>query len=118
MTAMVLGTVLALGALAFVLYPLFREPLLGGPMSDTGVAPPRMREAVPSAVDALREIEFDHATGKLSEPDYAELRATYTERAVRAMRVAEGVTATCASCGPRPEIDAAYCSECGGGVVR
>jgi hypothetical protein len=85
------------------------------------------------AIVALREIEFDRATGKLSDTDYAELKARYTARALAAMR-ARGesgadaapedlVEATvlayrarlksCARCGPRPEPDAVYCSSCG-----
>ena len=35
---------------------------------------------------ALREIEFDRETGKLSDADYSELKARYTEAAVLAMR--------------------------------
>lgn len=108
---MALGTVLALLALAFVLYPLFREPLLGPPARirpATGTG-----ETMATAVDALREIEFDHATGKLSERDYAELRTAYTARAVQAMRVGDAASRACTTCGPRPEPDAVFCSECG-----
>ena len=47
-----------------------------------GVAP----VADEDAVVALREIEFDRATGKLSDTDYAELKSRYTERALAAMR--------------------------------
>ena len=82
------------------------------------------------AVAALREIEFDRVTGKLSDSDYDELRARYTERALDAMRRGEAsalpddvVEAAvlayrarlkqCARCGPRPEPDAMYCSNCG-----
>jgi hypothetical protein len=81
------------------------------------------------AVVALREIEFDRATGKLSDNDYDELKARYTERALAAMRIGvagapdDPVEAavlayrarlrSCARCGPRPEPDAAYCSNCG-----
>jgi hypothetical protein len=109
MTAMLMGTALALVTLAFVLYPLFREPLALGPIRLRGVAHNRTN----SAVDALREIEFDHATGKLSEHDYAELKATYTQRAITAMRGAEGAVVVCDVCGLRPELDALFCSECG-----
>lgn len=35
---------------------------------------------------ALKEIEMDHAMGKLSEDDYGEIRARYRERAVRVLR--------------------------------
>lgn len=112
MTAMIVGTLLAILALCFVLYPLFREPLgmrAATPVLATGFG-------VTTAVDALREIEFDHATGKLSDTDYAELKSSYTLSAVAAMRdgdVAHASDVICLRCGPRPEQDAIYCSECG-----
>lgn len=114
MTAMLVGTALAIIALLFVLYPLFSAPL------GLGAAPSLARSdvGVATAVDALREIEFDHVTGKISDTDYAELKSSYTQSAVAAMR--DGVasapaetTLVCERCGPRPEADAAYCSECG-----
>jgi len=126
MLALVVGTLLAIGALSFVLFPLF-----------AGATPVR-RRALPTpsegasaaeqeAVVALREIEFDRVTGKLSDADYEELKARYTARALTAMR-SRDVTAdpieaavleykarirSCARCGPRPEPDAIYCSNCG-----
>lgn len=106
MIAMLVGTSLALMALAFVLYPLFREPLGAAPAARNTEQP-----HTPTAVDALREIEFDHATGKLSDRDYSELRTTYTERALAAMRSAR--MPSCVTCGPRTEEDARFCSDCG-----
>jgi hypothetical protein len=126
--ALVLGTVLAVGALAFVLYPVF----FGVTRQSVFVAPARLNEG-DSAVMALREIEFDRATGKLSETDYAELKARYTREAITAMRrevagppgapsddeVEAAVRAyrashlACDVHGPRPEADAAFCSDCG-----
>ena len=137
MAALVIGTLLALGALAFVLYPVFFG-------SDAVRATPsgsaRAREVdeadESSAVAALRELEFDRATGKLSDADYADLKARYTRSAVAAMRrgteapdepttrptddeVEAAVRAHrqrlagCPTCGPRPESDAVYCSNCG-----
>ena len=112
MSAMIVGTALAILVLCFVLYPLFREPL--------GIkSTPRVVSAgtgVTTAVDALREVEFDHVTGKLSDTDYAELKSSYTQSAVAAMRAGEPAAVSevvCARCGPRPERDAVYCSECG-----
>lgn len=35
---------------------------------------------------ALKELELDHAMGKVSEDDYTEIRARYRERAVRILR--------------------------------
>ncbi len=125
--ALVVGTLLAVGALAFVLYPVFFAP------------PPRRHFSAPEplggddAVTALREIEFDRATGKLSDVDYAELKRRYTQEAIIAMR-REGQTVAgasnddeieaairafragqpvCPTCGPRPEPDADFCSNCG-----
>ncbi|MDB4879985.1 MAG: hypothetical protein JWL60_1431 [Gemmatimonadetes bacterium] len=129
MLPLVVGTVLAVGALAYVLFPLF-----GGAVSTPRRAlPTRAADAAvleQEAVVALREIEFDRATGKLSDSDYAELKTRYTERALSAMRTlpsadepgdaAEAAVLawrarirSCATCGPRPEPDAIYCSSCG-----
>lgn len=123
--ALVLGTVLGVGAIAFVLYPLFftvRER----PVRPVAPAP---KGGADSAIRALREIEFDRATGKLSDADYAELRKTYGARALAEMRGADAKSPAdpiearvrayreshreCASCGLRPEEDAIYCSTCG-----
>ncbi len=116
MTAMLVGTTLAIVALCFVLYPLFRESL-GIQIRPAAVAP---EAGVTTAVEALREIEFDHVTGKLSDKDYAELKSAYTQTAVAAMREKGAAdspesdsSVVCAYCGPRPERDAVYCSECG-----
>ena len=111
MTALIIGTALAVASLCYVLYPLYRAE---------GVAAPRARRVVRSrespALDALRELEFDRQTGKISDADYAPLKARYTEQAVAVMRA--GNAPVCESCGPRPEIDADYCSKCGAAVIR
>lgn len=121
MSALLIGTAIALGALAFVLAPLFSHA--ASPPTGAGRRPsaagPDERER---AVEALREIEFDRATGKLSDADYAALKAQYTQQAIDALRMASAppppaaVPASpraCARCGPRPEPGALYCSECG-----
>ena len=114
MTALLLGTLLALGALAFVLYPLFKS---GSPV--TPPIPDReSSDGDPdrnAALDALREIEFDRQAGKLSDADYAALKETHTQRAVSVMRSGGGPV--CTTCGPRPESDALYCSHCGAGLA-
>jgi hypothetical protein len=106
---LVVGTLLALGTLSFVLYPLF---ITGSLTAPTRAIPFDPDEAARNpALDALREIEFDRATGKLSDADYSALRAQYTQRAVEAMRGSDGPV--CPTCGPRPEKDALFCSNCG-----
>jgi hypothetical protein len=126
MLALLVGTILALGALAFVLYPIF---------ADTGARPHKpVISSEPTdierAVDALREVEFDRATGKLSDTDYARLKAAYTVDAVLAMRnedasgargdAAEALieryrhlVGNCPHCGERAEPAASFCSNCG-----
>ena len=131
MTALLIGAALAVAALLYVLFPLFDN-----------VAPAKPSRARPvesseTAIDALREIEFDKATGKLSDADYAALKAEYTrtalvelrsreEPSMAAMPNVDGVDAAeaavlryrsmrreCDTCGPRPEPDPAFCSNCG-----
>jgi hypothetical protein len=108
-TALIVGTLLALGALTWVLFPLF-APTVG--ISRSSAAASHDADLEDPAIQALREIEFDRATGKLSEEDYQTLKARYMHRAVTSLRA--GGTPMCDNCGPRPERDAVYCSKCGG----
>lgn len=85
MIALLLGSVLAVLGLSYVLWPLLRGAVFL-PMGDTS---PREQTDGASAMDALREIEFDQATGKLSAEDYAALTASYTPRALEEMRALE-----------------------------
>ncbi len=133
MTALLIGTLLAVLGLAYVLYPLLRGASVAMPVPAAEATPES------SAIEALREIEFDQATGKLSPEDYATLKSTYTVLALAELRKREGAAAvgevsapndiedaaermiarakqramSCVSCGPRPESDALYCSDCG-----
>ncbi|HEY2897552.1 MAG TPA: zinc ribbon domain-containing protein [Gemmatimonadaceae bacterium] len=128
MTPLIVGAVLAVIALVVVLYPLF------GDLSVPARRPRKAEGAAPrvEAVQALREIEFDRETGKLSDSDYAALKTRYTREALAAMRDEEAGVAGpigdaaeavilqyrrhqrgCSVCGPRPEPDAIYCSTCG-----
>lgn len=141
---LVVGTALALGALTLVLSPLLNT-VDGSANNDrsTKRSSTDDEDRPTTAVDALREIEFDRETGKLSDTDYAELKSRYTREALAELRAAEPAplvaagtvddTAptmavdlveaaiakarsnqkSCGVCGPRPEPDATYCSSCG-----
>ena len=110
MIALLVGTALAVTSLLYVLYPLFRaEP------AAVSRAPSPRRVQSSTAVDALRELEFDRQTGKISASDYDSLKARYTEQALAVMRA--GNAAVCERCGPRPETDATYCSNCGAALI-
>ena len=133
----VLAVVVGLLALWIVLEPLVR-PHRVTPLPDEPLDPEETPKGV--ALTALKEIEFDRATGKLSDVDYEQLKARYTTAAVEALRVeaASGAAADveamiarrvrglrspgastppsapeCPTCGPRPEPDAVFCSSCG-----
>ncbi len=110
MTALLVGTALAVASLCYVLYPLFRADIavVPRPLAAAG------RRQSP-AVDALRELEFDRQTGKISDADYEPLKARYTEQALAVMRA--GDARVCERCGPRPERDAEFCSKCGAALL-
>jgi hypothetical protein len=130
-TALLVGTVIALLAVGFVLVPLFTDD--GSSVAKPVAPPAEPRSEGTDAIGALREIEFDRATGKLSDADYATLKARYTGEALQSMRASEQSSVSpdaldlaeeailryrrrvsgCAVCGPRPEPDATYCSTCG-----
>jgi hypothetical protein len=125
---LVVGIVLSAVAVYFVLRPVLSPvPLPERPDArDDGEDPEEdfSRRAV--ALRALKEIEFDRATGKLSDADYDALKRKYTAEALVALRedattplpVAtrpspSGRLVACPTDGPRPERDARFCSTCG-----
>ena len=84
--ALVVGIV----ALGLVLEPLLRT---GRPAATILELPDPEDTPRGVALAALREIEFDRATGKLSDTDYAALKGQYTEVALKAMRAEEQASA-------------------------
>jgi hypothetical protein len=123
MLELIVGSALAVLGLVYVLAPLMRGA------RHSGAAIPARPADEASAIEALREIEFDQATGKLSPDDYATLRATYAPLALAELEAREAGAVhdaaeqliarmksrqlACAHCGPRPEGDALFCSDCG-----
>jgi len=112
-TALLIGTALAVASLCYVLYPLLRS----APAVPLPFSPPPVGDAPGSAVDALRELEFDRQTGKISDADYGPLKARYTAEAVAVMRAEGSEGRSCPNCGPRPEADAQFCSRCGASLA-
>ena len=88
--ALVLGALLALLVVAFVARPFLREP---APRSDRldelGEAERRRLELVEErdrALAALKELEFDHRTGKVTDADYREQLGPMRRRAAEALK--------------------------------
>jgi Double zinc ribbon len=78
------AALVALAVLAVIVGPL-TGPVSAGQL---GADEPEDPEDTPKgiALAALREIEFDRATGKLSDEDYEELKAKYTAEALLVLR--------------------------------
>lgn len=139
MFELAVGLLVAILCLGMVLEPLVRL----NPSSNAGLAvrdwsdldetdSPKVR-----ALTALSEIDFDLATGKLSEEDHAALKARYSEEALRAIeaekkedeivaadneddlaetaisRAREFTQGACPVCDGGLEPGAAFCSSCG-----
>jgi len=68
------------------------------------------------ALLALKEIEFDRATGKLSDTDYAALKVKYSAAAIAALDAP--VKRFCSNCGTALPDRAIFCAECGERVSR
>jgi hypothetical protein len=92
--ALVLAAVVAVAAVVLVAAPFLREP---APAEDS-LREPRgagraiaLAEERDRALSALKELEFDHRTGKLSDADYRELVGTYRRRAAAALQGLEPV---------------------------
>lgn len=132
----VAAVLVGMAALLLVMQPLLRRERRPLPPPEP-VDPEETPRGV--ALAALKEIDFDRETGKLSESDYQLLKAKYTGLALEALRAEErsaeadpvetliaarvralrtadaqgASTLTCSTCGPRPEPDAVFCSTCG-----
>lgn len=122
-----LALLVGAAALSLILLPLLRPTV---PVAAPDWDIPDLEETRKGqALIALKEIDFDLATGKLSEADHAELKRRFTAEAVAALREDGGGavaapakprtgTIACPTCGPRPESDALFCSTCGQVLVE
>ena len=83
----------ALAIAALVLWLVF-EPVLGLPRERPELLEPEAPEETRrgTALLALKEIEFDRETGKLSDRDYDLLKARYSAEALSAIAEEDAVT--------------------------
>lgn len=91
--ALSLGGVLAVLAVVFIALPFLREP---APPSDRLDEPGELErrrldlvEQRDRAVAALKELEFDHRTGKVTDEDYRALVGPLRRSAAEALRALE-----------------------------
>src|SRR5437868_13535684 len=88
--ALVLGGVLAVLVVVAVARPFLREPAPADDVLDEPGELERRRltltEERDRALGALKELEFDHRTGKISDDDYRSLVGPLRRRAAEALR--------------------------------
>jgi hypothetical protein len=91
--ALVLGAALAVVAVLFVARPFLREPAPATDRLDEPGELERRRlelaEERDRALAALKELEFDHRTGKVSDDDYRSQVGPLRRRAAEALRALE-----------------------------
>ncbi|HYY34037.1 MAG TPA: hypothetical protein VE693_10735 [Gaiellaceae bacterium] len=91
--ALVLAVLFAVVCVLFVARPFLREPAATddrlAELSPRERERARLAEERDRALAALKELEFDHRTGKVSDADYRELVGPLRRQAAEALRALE-----------------------------
>ncbi|NIM50927.1 MAG: hypothetical protein GTN78_24325 [Gemmatimonadales bacterium] len=110
-------SVLVLGGLTFVAYPFFRTPALppAGPRAAV-TRRSRVLKEKDAVYAAIKDLDFEYQTGKLSEEDYLELRRGYRARALTLLRELDEVqdepAVTDVADGSQGSVDQPRCPKC------
>ena len=131
-----IGLLLVVATAVALSWPLL-SPMSHSEERDREVDPSaRLKSEKDNVLAAIREADFDHEVGKLSEEDYRSLRVELEERAVDALAAldrvanttpaspaslpssARGGAAFCPVCGHRCSGDADFCNRCGRPLSR
>ena len=109
---------LAAATIGAALLWLVVQPILAPSSAPPADLDPLDPEETPrgQALLALKEIEFDRATGKLSDTDYAALKLKYSAAAIAALD--DPLKRFCSSCGAALPDGAMFCAQCGERVGR
>ena len=138
MVAIVGAVLLATGVVIAVLEPIFAGR--SAPLYDEDSAAAEAKVRRRAALVALRELEYDRATGKLGSADYEALRAELAHNAlahlapaggegeadedaeleaeIAEMRRALEAGLQCGACEHVNRFRARYCGECGGALAN
>lgn len=130
MPEMFIKVILALLAVAFVAYPLLTPPREEDEDLDLSDELDELHRRKESAFSAIKELEFDFRTGKLSEGDFHELDARYRTDALELIDAIEeyqeddltgapdrAARASCDDCGAFVSPNHRFCASCGAEVV-
>lgn len=93
MTALLVGALIAAACVVIVALPFLRDPAPSADLLDEPGELERRRldlaESRDRALAALKELEFDHRTGKISDEDYRKLVGPLRREAAEALRALE-----------------------------
>ena len=94
MNAMIVGAILAVAAVILVALPFLREPAAADDRLDIRTPDEERRLALieerDHALAALKELEFDHRTGKIGDDDYRQLVGPLRRAAADALASLDG----------------------------
>ena len=97
MTALIVGALIAVAAVVVIALPFLREPDPADDRLDARTPEEERRLALVEerdrALAALKELEFDHRTGKVGDEDYRALVGPLRHEAARALRALDGEAA-------------------------
>lgn len=129
--AIFVGLAMLVAGVPFVVRPFREKRSRRNRYPEAHSNPHEDRQAV---LSALRDLDFDFRTGKVSEEDYAALRAqlvtkaaTYVqseesladeqiEAMIKARKASLSKVRKCTKCGHEVEADSRFCSQCGTAV--
>ena len=101
MIGVLCAALLAAAATVWILAPLFRADAAQAERASQLLSRlSDLQSEREMALSALRDLEDDRATGKVSDADYEALKARFTERAVEVLKKLDEAEAV--SRGPRP----------------
>jgi len=117
---------LLVGAMSIAAIAFLAVPLGGGPRASEREGVPPHRAERESVLEALRDLDHDHETGKISEDDYQSDRLALQARAAAMLRAEDAARANrdaapapeaCPSCGVKIEAEWRFCASCGAVVA-
>ncbi len=125
--AIIVGLILLGVAAMFVVKPFRARPQPGSKKPTATLQP---HQAHTAALSALRDLDFDFRTGKVSEEDYPALRAQLIveaakyleaengeddrlEAMIRTRKTAMAHEKPCPKCGKKMDAEARFCPDCG-----
>jgi membrane protease subunit (stomatin/prohibitin family) len=133
---LILALLATLGAIvvAFVLYPVFTEATAGVPaeLNDADLALADLRDKKAMLYEVIHDLDFEKASGKISEDDYEDTRKSYLAQVAAVMEKLDALATPekpreakkqppqkskdareCASCGELNPKGSNFCLECG-----